>query len=163
MVLLLLSSSVVGVGNQKKELLVEREEGTDYYSRHYFPEGYNYAQTLTEEDIIEISSKETFTSEKKHIKPLQTSTSGGPMDSPWSMRGHDVFHTGRSPYGTVDNPGDEIWRFKTKNEADCSPVIDKNGTIYIGSTEFYAVYPNGTLKWKYDVPYHIEIIQLLLQ
>ena len=89
------------------------------------------------------------------VEPEITAVSG-PMDSPWPMKGHDIRHTGSSPYGIADNPGFEIWKYKTQNAADCSPAIDNDGTIYIGSTELYAVYPNGTLKWKYDIPYHIE-------
>ncbi len=78
---------------------------------------------------------------------------GPPMDSPWPMKSHDARHTGRSQYSTADNPGDEKWRFKTSylNEK-VGPVIDNNGTIYFGSNNgLYAMYPNGTLKWKYNV------------
>ena len=73
-------------------------------------------------------------------------------DSPWPMYCHDTRHTGRSPYSTVDT-WDEIWRFKQDKNfyVDGSPVIDAEGTIYFGGLSyFYALYPNGTLKWKYD-------------
>jgi len=79
-----------------------------------------------------------------------------PIDSPWPMYCHDVRHTGRSPYTTIDNPGFENWRFDTQDHALGSPVIDKDGTIYIGSHDFYAINPDGTLKWKYDTPGVIE-------
>ncbi|KYK27665.1 hypothetical protein AYK20_08025, partial [Thermoplasmatales archaeon SG8-52-1] len=38
-----------------------------------------------------------------------------------------------------------------------SPVIDDNGTIYVGSTDdnIYAFYPNGTVKWKYKTGHQI--------
>jgi outer membrane protein assembly factor BamB len=65
---------------------------------------------------------------------------------------HDVRHTGRSPYSTADNPGIEKWRFPTTGEAEGDVVIDENGTLYVGTISyFYAIYPNGTLKWKYDI------------
>ena len=35
-------------------------------------------------------------------------------------------------------------------------IIDEQGIIFIGARDFYAVYPNGTLKWKYDYPHHVE-------
>jgi len=76
----------------------------------------------------------------------------GPMDSPWSMYCHDTRHTGRSPYSTVDT-WDEIWRFKqdANDFVRGSPVVGDDGTIYFGgSGDFYALYPNGTMKWKYD-------------
>jgi outer membrane protein assembly factor BamB len=75
----------------------------------------------------------------------------GPMNSPWPMHGHDVRHSGRSPYITSDNSGWEKWRFTTDGWAMGSPSIDNNGIIYIGSWDLNAVYPNGTLKWKYDM------------
>jgi outer membrane protein assembly factor BamB len=70
------------------------------------------------------------------------------MDSPWPMYCHDVRHTGRSPYSTVNTTGVESWRISVDGPACGGPTIDKNGTIYIGSHYLHAVYPNGTLKWK---------------
>ena len=72
------------------------------------------------------------------------------LDSPWPMYCHDVRHTGRSPYSTIDNSGIEKWRFDTEDEVTSCPVIDAQGVIYIGADYFFAVYPNGTMKWKYD-------------
>ena len=80
----------------------------------------------------------------------------GPMDSPWPMYCHDTRHTGRSPYSTANIWGDEIWRFQTEEWIYGDPVIDENGTIYVGANDFYAIYPNGTIKWSYDLPHHIE-------
>jgi len=86
---------------------------------------------------------------------LESTIVSGPMDSPWPMYCHDNRHTGRSPYSTINNPYDEVWRFKTDGWVEDSPIIDSDGTIYFGG-EFnglpcyiIAVYPNGTLKWKY--------------
>ena len=83
-------------------------------------------------------------------------STGGPMNSSWPMYCHDVRHTGRSPYSTSNNFGNEKWYFPMVQGASGSPVIDKDGTVYIGGHEFYAIYSNGTLKWKYDVPHLIE-------
>lgn len=134
------------------------------FDGHHFPESYSSDQHLIGKNADGVTLI-TLPESKEVLSPLEIETmkkestpvamSGGPMDSPWQMHGHDIRYTGRSPYGTADNPGIEIWLFKTEDVADCSPVIDNNGTIYIGSTEFYAVYPNGTLKWKYDVPFRI--------
>jgi outer membrane protein assembly factor BamB len=79
-----------------------------------------------------------------------------PLGHPWSMESHDIHHTGRSLYTTSNNPGDEIWRFWTDSWAMSSPAIDDDGTIYFGSDDFYAVYPNGTLKWMYKTGIRIE-------
>ena len=75
--------------------------------------------------------------------------------SPWPMSCHDVHHTGRSPYSTADNVGKEVWRFYTEKlgKIDGGPVIDNDGIIYFGTMNgyLYALYTNGTLKWKYKI------------
>jgi hypothetical protein len=75
----------------------------------------------------------------------------GSMDSAWPMYCHDVRHTGQSPYITVNTTGEEKWRISLDDWVEGSPVIDKNGIIYVGSNDFFAVYPNGTIKWNYWV------------
>ncbi len=79
----------------------------------------------------------------------------GPMDSAWPMQCHDLHHTGRSTYSTADNQGLEKWRFKcfdgVSNHVDGGVVIGDDGTLYFGdsSYNFYALNPDGSLKWKY--------------
>jgi outer membrane protein assembly factor BamB len=73
----------------------------------------------------------------------------GLMDSAWPMYCHDTRHTGRSPYSTVNATGVVKWVISTDGLANGGPTIDNNGIIYIGSYDLNAVYPNGTLKWKY--------------
>jgi outer membrane protein assembly factor BamB len=70
------------------------------------------------------------------------------VEGPWPMYCHDARHTGCSPYSTVDNIGVEKWRFDTIAECSGSPIIDKEGVIYVVSDSVFAVYPNGTMKWS---------------
>ena len=81
--------------------------------------------------------------------------SSGPMDSPWPMYGHDARHTGRSPYSSENCNGIEKWRINIPFTLDSSPAIDIDGTIYFGalsySDQFYAINPDGTIKWKLNV------------
>ena len=44
------------------------------------------------------------------------------------------------------------WTFNTDWSVNSSPALASDGTIYIGSnsTNFYAIYANGTQKWKLD-------------
>ncbi len=85
-------------------------------------------------------------------------TDGGPMDSPWPMYCHDARHTGRSPYSTSGNVGFNMWWFKCRLHITGSAVIDNDGIIYFGNHygNFYAMHPNGTIKWKYDIGGSVE-------
>ena len=44
----------------------------------------------------------------------------------------------------------KVWSYTTGRGIFSSPVIDKDGVIYIGSADayFYAIKPDGTLKWR---------------
>lgn len=51
----------------------------------------------------------------------------------------------------IDPNGTVIWYFYTDSYIYCSPALDQEGNIFIGSNDgyMYAIYPNGTLKWRY--------------
>jgi PKD repeat protein len=80
----------------------------------------------------------------------------GPADTPWSMKCHDVRHTGRSPYGTANTSYYELWSYKFDDCVDTDPAIGDDGTIYVGGSYknlnkyLYAINPNGELKWRYE-------------
>jgi outer membrane protein assembly factor BamB len=80
------------------------------------------------------------------------------MDSAWPMHGHDVKHTGLSPYSTANNPGEEKWWNYLDSFVEGSPIVDKDGIIYFGSWDnyLYALYPNGSLKWKSNIEGDVE-------
>jgi outer membrane protein assembly factor BamB len=73
------------------------------------------------------------------------------IDAAWPQQGYNSQHLGRSPYSTESNPGIEKWRFPVGDWCHGSPSIGSDGAIYFGSDNryLYAVYPNGTLKWKF--------------
>ena len=100
--------------------------------------GYKISKS-TEELIVE-----------KELQPAEISD-GGLMESAWPMFQHDVRHTGRSQYGKSGNWFVEKWHTDIGSLVYSSPAIDKNGTIYIGSNNwyFYAIYSNGTKKWRF--------------
>jgi outer membrane protein assembly factor BamB len=103
--------------------------------------------------------KETFSGdsfvEVKTIPDRFLISDGGLMDSSWPMYCHDTRHTGRSPYSTVNVTGVVKWVIGTDGLANGGPTIDNNGIIYIGSYDLNAVYPNGTLKWRFRVGHSI--------
>ena len=51
----------------------------------------------------------------------------------------------------VNSDGYLKWKFKTGEHVRSSPAIAQDGTIYVGSDDFYlyAINPNGYLKWKF--------------
>lgn len=48
------------------------------------------------------------------------------------------------------------WRYKTNSDIYSSPAISDDGIIYFASDDYYlyALYPNGSLKWRYYVGNH---------
>ncbi len=84
--------------------------------------------------------------------PLDKIESASLASSPWPMFRHDLNHTGRSPYDTSGNNGQLLWKFQTDDYIGfSSPAIASDGSIYIGSQDgnLYALFANGTFKWKY--------------
>ena len=150
------------------------EELIDYYNKDYNFEHFNkYNVTeITPEDLEfyhklslnQINNKLINLEDKQSIIASSSSNTGligslgrgGLMDSAWPMYCHDTRHTGRSPYSTVDT-WDEIWRFKQpiNDFVRGSAILGDDGTIYFGGWDLYALYPNGTLKWTYDLNYYV--------
>jgi outer membrane protein assembly factor BamB len=79
-------------------------------------------------------------------------------DSPWPMFHGGPQHGGLSVYDTSHIDGTIKWKlnikFKVKTDPfiEASPVIAKDGTIYIAThdSNLYAVSPDGKLKWEFD-------------
>lgn len=70
--------------------------------------------------------------------------------APWPMIGHDVRHTGQSPYRGPDKARLK-WKFKTGVAVASSPALGSDGTVYVGSSDssLYALSADGALKWKF--------------
>ncbi|MBE3136279.1 MAG: PQQ-binding-like beta-propeller repeat protein [Thermoplasmata archaeon] len=131
---------------------VDEKNLFDYYSRYqiidYNPSQSKLTTYLREKEIVAPSIIEPFKGKSSHIAVMDI------MNSSWPMYCHDTHHTGRSPYSTAENPpGVMKWRFENDRIGALygSSVIDKNGIIYFGGLDFFAVYPNGTLKWQYGI------------
>jgi len=143
---LLVSTSLVGVSNQVIEDTSMVQEKSCHYMTDWSVHPTN--QTIYEESCGPFYN--TIESRDMESNPL-----GGPMNSAWPLQGHDVFHTCRSAYITENNLGTEIWRTHGDKAGgvESSAVIDNNGIIYFGTlgsdSSLYALYPNGTRKWRY--------------
>ncbi len=78
-------------------------------------------------------------------------------ESPWPMFRHDARHTGRTNFTGPATP-DTAWTFQANDAITASPTIGHDGTIYVGAggyyeggsdSSFYAINPDGTLKWQF--------------
>jgi outer membrane protein assembly factor BamB len=71
--------------------------------------------------------------------------------APWPTFRRDHRNTGCSPLSASYN-GDQPWSFQTAKGIFSTPVIDDQGVIYFGSADhfFYALHPDGSLKWKFE-------------
>ena len=51
----------------------------------------------------------------------------------------------------AQTPGTLKWRYETGLFVESSPAIGVDGTVYVGSQDYYlyAINPDGTLKWRY--------------
>ncbi len=74
-----------------------------------------------------------------------------PNNSPWPVFRRDRRNSGRSPHRAEYN-GDQPWTFQTAKGIFSTPVIDVEGTIYVGSGDhfFYAIGRDGLLRWKFQ-------------
>ena len=134
----------------------EREQMEENYAFDRFEDGSQFISSEYEKCIhLDNQKNDHHLDTNIEDKLLKSVISDGPMNSAWPMKCHDTRHTGRSPFGTADNPNDELWRFEMDTWMDVSPSVDDNGIIYVGGgyeglpEYLYAIFPNGTLKWRY--------------
>ncbi len=128
-----------------RDQIIDKKHIYDCYSRTIITHD-NNTKLITSLNVTTTSSFITI----KRNTPI--TLSDGIMNSSWPMYCHDLHHTGRSPCDTLNNSGTMKWSFRTNNYSLYgSSVIDTNGIIYLGSGDFFALYPNGTKKWQYEI------------
>jgi PQQ-like domain len=119
---------------------------------HRFPEGY-YDKSFAGEPYKTPDTQSSIKEEPTNPAPLNR----GPRDSPWPMYSHDVHHTGLSPYSTANNPLIEKWRFPLSWSSFYTGfILDANGIIYGGPDYVFAIFQNGTEKWRFNTYNPIE-------
>jgi outer membrane protein assembly factor BamB len=135
---------VISESNQKEYI----------FDQHRFicTDGYGFNEAMYKQMVQMDKSNEVSFQEEPEINTSPDVIDTGLMDSAWPMKCHDNKHTGRSLYSTIDNNGAELWKFKADGWIESGPVISSDGTIYLGDywSVFYALNPDGTLKWKFD-------------
>ncbi len=88
-----------------------------------------------------------------------------PLDptSPWAKFRANAVQNGRSPIVPVVDPERQPWEVRTGKGVFSSPVIDAEGTVYIGSADrwFYAIDRDGRVRWKLETGEVIDSSALL--
>jgi len=155
-ILLLVSTSFVGVGDQVEELKLDKEQDELLSQLEFFCYRTNGLDTEKFDYYKEKLLKDSYEDVEQEELPIVSnpiiSFGGPPMDSPWPMLCRNNHHTSQSEYSTEHITELEKWRFHVDGWIDSSPVVDNNGVIYFSHTghHVYAIYPNGILKWKYQ-------------
>ena len=160
-VLLFISSFIpIVIGNfinNNDVIIINEYDGLGIFNKHDYPMSYSpYSYNIKSDSSRLESSTNTIDLIRSSLVEIEDTNSSAPIiygdssSSPWPMHGHDPHHTGKSPYSTENNNGFLKWYIDTEGRIDGSPVIYENGICYIGTQKgyLYAVYPNGTQKWK---------------
>jgi outer membrane protein assembly factor BamB len=68
----------------------------------------------------------------------------------WPVFRHDSRNTGRSTI-EADYQDDSPWMFQTGKGVFSTPVVDREGMVFVGSADhyFYALRSDGSLKWRF--------------
>jgi len=155
-IVLLFLVSIVPFINGASDVYREKDSFTDVPNKDYPQYRNDWSVHLTNQISNDISIKQFYNNEKSNNDVnIKSSPIIGPMNSSWPMQSHDMYHTGRSLFSTSNNSGAEIWRVRGDDygEIYSSAVVDQEGIIYFGTiggdSSLYALYPNGTRKWKY--------------
>jgi outer membrane protein assembly factor BamB len=82
--------------------------------------------------------------------------------SPWPKFRNDAPQSGATPLHPSASGGD-VWSFRTGKGVFASPVVARDGTVYVGSadTTFYALHPDGSLRWSVPTGEIIDSAALL--
>ncbi len=142
------SSTIIGYNIKSEKNLQKMVDITfNYYDKYnLLKESYYLKQRIEDNSYNYIRFKDKITQVDS-----SSINNSGPMDSAWPTKCHDNRHTGRSPYSTENVTRLEKWRFKSDDGIVDGMLFDNEDIIYFGDKDrnVYAVYPNGTMKWKY--------------
>ncbi len=82
--------------------------------------------------------------------PVENNPPVTDTDAIWPTFGNNIHHSGKSANSGPSKAPTLKWSFHTEGIMSAAPIIDKDGTIYVGSHDanFYALNPDGSSKWK---------------
>jgi len=152
----------ISFGQNNKIFINNKNTCVVNYNAYNISESYQSEYEFYENTNVNIDDNKKLAYFNNNPYSMIHSSNSPPMDSAWPMYCHDVRHTGRSPYSTAENSFYDKWWFKCYDYIEGSGAIDNDGVIYFGSRDeeldrfLFAVYPNGTLKWKCPIDGLVE-------
>jgi outer membrane protein assembly factor BamB len=135
------------VGINVENCIVEN----NFFNNYHIFEISNFKQDIYYEPQI-CKNKEL---DKVNYSERTTNSFDVIIGSAWPMKCYNSHHTSQSPFSTANNPGIEKWRFHFTGWLEDTPIIGNDGIIYCkGAYDYldrylFAIYPNGTEKWKF--------------
>ena len=72
--------------------------------------------------------------------------------SPYSIYNGIIYIGSNEGLSAITTNDELLWTFPTDRSIRTSPIMDKNDNIYFGGMDnyFYSIFPNGSLRWKYN-------------
>jgi outer membrane protein assembly factor BamB len=145
--------AIIPIDKSLYELQQQMSSDEIFFLRKAYPNGYRtlFAQVddFYEQTIFDLVEQQSYPSSSVSSSVLMSDS----MNSSWPMKSYNAQRIGRTPFSTANNPGLEKWRFQTHIAGvDSGAVVTDDNTIIFGSKDYYiyALYPNGTLHWKYE-------------
>jgi outer membrane protein assembly factor BamB len=153
---------VLGPGDDKGRVYAVNPDGTEKW---YFDTGFwVYSSPAIDDDgIVYITSNDNYLyalyPENGTLKwKLKM---GGVCGSPSIADDGTIYVASHSGYLRAVYPsnGSIKWTHSIDGGSVYTPSIDDDGTIYVGYRHFYAIKPNGTRKWTFNLgdPYTYEV------
>ena len=82
---------------------------------------------------------------------LSSASAQLPAYAAWPMKGGNAMHSGDALVAGAGNSVG-VFAYETGGQVQSSPAVGADGVVYVASGDqyLYALYPDGSLKWKYD-------------
>ena len=126
------------------DVALDNTSPTTAYTMTYNGSSYNAAS-------IVVALNPVWASGPTPTGPTPTITPTATPVPPWPMFGHDLSHSGLSPFDTSSNNGALKWTYQTGGAIESQPAIGADGTVYVGSDDghLYAFNSGGSVMWTY--------------
>ena len=145
---------VMGPGNDKGRVYAVNPDGTEKW---YYDTGYWITSdpVIGDDGTVYIGSTDTYFYALNPDGTLKWKfKTGDYIKGPASIANDGTVYVGSWDdylYALYPDNGTMIWRSKVAGGTETNPSIANDGTIYVGCDRLYAIYPNGTKRWTFNL------------